>query len=273
MILDHFVAIAPLFPQIVLDDCHFNVTDREKFIVSIPGKKFRMNIEVGDPIREGAFTAVAMREKRRVVREGNKELYGIAHMAICYPLIEKDEVVGCISVGYSMEKNDQILQMAESLAEICDQISQGASSASASSQQLFSTYENMARLSEVVNENVQEISQVSELVSELSSQTNLLGLNAAIEAARAGEHGRGFSVVAQEVRKLANRSSESSLQIRDQVEQIIANVNKLAGDINAATNFSEKQAAAAQELASSMEELNRLALKLRDLAVYTANDS
>lgn len=270
MILDHFVAIAPFFPQIVLDDCHFNVTDKEKFIVSIPGKKFKMNIEVGDPIREGALTAVAMRERKRIVREGNKQLYGIAHMAICYPLIENDEVVGCISVGYSMEKNDRILQMAESLAAICDQISQGTRNASASSQQLASTYEEMTRLSGVVGQNVQEISKVSDLVNELSSQTNLLGLNAAIEAAHAGEHGRGFSVVAQEVRKLANRSGESSAQINHQVEQIIANVHKLAGDISAATRFSEQQATVLQELASSMEELNRMAQQLRDLSVYAS---
>ncbi len=272
MILDHFVAIAPYFGQIVLDDCHFTVTDKEKFIVSIPGKKFRMNIEVGDPIREGALSAVAMRDRKRIVREGNKQLYGVAHIAICYPLIQDGDVAGCISIGYSMEKSDQILQMAESLAAICDQISQSARNASASSQQLASTYDEMTRLSEVVKHNVQEISEVSELVNELSSQTNLLGLNAAIEAARAGEHGRGFSVVAQEVRKLANRSGDSSSQINRQVEQIIANVRKLVGDIGIATKFSEQQATVLQELAASMEELNRLAKQLKELSAYAANN-
>lgn len=108
-----------------------------------------------------------------------------------------------------------------------------------------------------LGETSQKISRIVNLISNFAAQTNLLALNAAIEAARAGEEGRGFSVVAEEVRDLAEQSATSTAEIEQLVEEIQSQTNEVVAAMETGT---EQVVTGTKLVQNAREKLNQIAM-------------
>ena len=155
------------------------------------------------------------------------------------------------SEHYAKDLVQQTIDLQDSMNKLLDGSSSQASSlqqSAAAIEEISSSMQNVSDKTAEVTRQAEDIKNIVGVIKDIADQTNLLALNAAIEAARAGEHGRGFAVVADEVRKLAERTGKS-------LNEIEANVNVLVQGINDMSESIKEQAAGVGQINEAIAQL------------------
>ncbi len=129
------------------------------------------------------------------------------------------------------EKSNYLTEFVSKLIESADEQSKNTKETSDTTQDITSSLSDMVVQASEVGNQSEEIKNVITVIGDIAEQTNLLALNAAIEAARAGEHGRGFAVVADEVRKLAERTQKSLADINVSVNTLVQSISEIIQDL------------------------------------------
>ena len=181
--------------------------------------------------------------------------------AVSQTTVTVDEVR--VTAQQASQKAQHVAHLAQQAADVAEQGLRTVEETVAGMRDLSARVESLAEQMLALSEQTQQIGDIITAVDELADQSNLLAVNAAIEAARAGDQGRGFSVVADEVRRLAERSKTATVQVRT----ILTEIQRAANAAVLATEQGAKGAEQGARLVSAAgDSIRQLAAAIRESA-------
>lgn len=264
---DALIVAASTIKKIIPLDCCIMVCNAEGIIVRfVPAETFDMKVKEGTGVAKGGSLGDCMRTGKPVQKTIPKEAYGVSIKAMAFPIYEDGKLIGGVATGISLANQQNLMEAAQTIAATSQQMTATTEELAATASQLSQGLLEVDNVGKAIAIEVGKTDEILGFVNQVAANSNLLGLNAAIEAARAGEHGRGFAVVADEIRKMAVNSGEAVKDIKAILGKIGDNVESLKAAVVKNMSMAERQAAATQEVAASMQSLASSATEVEKVA-------
>ncbi|MBP2033685.1 archaellum component FlaC [Clostridium algifaecis] len=261
-----FETLMPYMHYFFDEEIAFTMSTTSNFIKVVNSENIHMNAKSGDPLRPKGAAYECIKAGKPIVTIVPKETFGIEIKAIGIPVKDTNKIIGSIVLVKSLKRHYEFLEASHILAKSIDNISEASKIITSGIEKSVNLTEQIVSEVNDTTEKAKNTDKILDFIKNLSSKTNLLGLNAAIEASRAGKDGRGFSVVANEIRKLSSSSNKSTSQINSTLKQIEKSISNISTDINSTSDTFKEQLSQIQQLNSSINSLTILIDKLNKLS-------
>lgn len=266
-LMQALITITPWIAEMMQTDMGFAVTDKEKFIIQRDGKTVKLNISPGDPVNPKSAMAEAMRTRTHAAKNMDASLYGIPVRIYGYPIFDENKrVIGSVGIARNIETWTGLNKSAEELLVSSDEVGNIINQFLQVASQLNNDSVMLQTKADEINTKFQKTNQILESIKAISSQTRLIGLNAAIEAARIGEVGRGFGVVANEIRKLSGNSNDASVEIEKTLNELQIDLQRITDEVTSINNTVINQLEKAKEINSQVDRFQEISTLLLELS-------
>lgn len=266
-IFDSFDTMIPFMKTFLDEDAVFGFSNTNTCLKFVGNSKMGLQDFSNKSINEGTVTYKCIKTGQVQKQITPKNIMGTGMKTIAIPVKdEKGKTIGCLSIGRSLYKQEKIQELSENLFDALQKISSVIEDISSSLQEMVSSNLDLLKDVESTSKKTENTDEVIGFIKKISSQTNMLGLNASIEASRAGEAGRGFNVVASEIRKLSSLSNDSANTISKVLEDIKKSTLNINQKIDNSISSFQNQASAIKEITASMQQLNATAEILKELS-------
>ncbi|WP_291573776.1 methyl-accepting chemotaxis protein [Clostridium sp. UBA4548] len=168
----------------------------------------------------------------------------------------------------SLDNQSEIKEISDTLFGALQQTNASSEEISSTSQDLSLSIDKVIELVNQTSGKIDESNSLITLIQGISKNSNLLGLNASIEASRAGSEGAGFNIIAKEMRKLAQSSTESAEKISRALSDIKAAIDLVVEEINKVGLIASSQAASTEEITATLQEITSTAQLLVNKTIH-----
>lgn len=265
-LIKSFYNLIPYLKYYFEDELIFTISNTEKFLLVQDSNNLKMAAKTGDRIPAGCAADVCLREKKSISIIVPESVFGVPLKTMAVPVFENNIIQGTMVIGMSLNKKEKISNLSNTISSSLEEISTNLSNMACGVQKISETNSSIQNSIQDTNNNAKKTDEVIGFIGGIAKQTNLLGLNAAIESSKAGELGKGFSIVANEIRKLSQSTKESTNQINSILNTIQNSINEIYIRFNDSNLLLENQSAGLEEITAAIQELNSTATILKEFA-------
>lgn len=265
--IENIINAMPFFKEMTGKDSEINVWNTEGEIIGhFPSESIQLPFSLGYKLADKSdqlFEVMKTGKQRYCFVPA--EVFGVSIEGYITPIIDENNVIGCVTYVFSTEHSQKIADHSEVLNNLIISSSEDISNIWTIFSDVTNKIKGIHNVSAEITSEIESIQEINSDIQSNAKYSNILALNASIEAARVGAAGKGFAVVSEEMRKFAKVSSNSANSINTMLSHISEILHSIYETVDDTLSVSAAQYENVESAKNKLNEINTLSQQMRDL--------